>query len=256
MNLVTQNAASKIPNAPTSAGINKKLKQRNVPQYFVKQGDKIMVDIDHPEWLRLLQKRERQEQKGMNQGSKNGHPLRIKKPGKPGRPKKEKSVTAADDEKSGAQKEKPPRGKKAVNGIDRVLTLVPERKELTLDDFAGHDEDIEELSKASYIANLKEQVLKNDGIHFQNEIKKMSLLKSAKNVISVDYAEFVYFGYMEKINVELLMMTKKLKSKIEARMKEHDLSGILRLIDREHETIIRETKKNQAEDAEKWRAEK
>ena len=178
MTLLTQNAASKLPNAPTSAGINKKLKQRNIPAYFVKQGDKILVDIDHPEWLRLLQKRERRDQKGMNQGSKNGHPLRPKKPGKPGRPKKEKPETVIDavEEEDGGQEAQGPIGnaerkkprKKKVNGMDRVLTLVPERKELTPADFTGHDEDIEELSKASYIANLKEQVLKNDGIHFQN----------------------------------------------------------------------------------------
>jgi hypothetical protein len=128
-------------------------------------------------------------------------------------------------------------------------------KDFNIDSF-GQDyseKDLDELVKASQIANLEEQVLKNDGIRYTNETKKIELEKKAKNIIDLSLAEFLYFGYMEKIGIEILMMTKKLRDKIEVKVQDNDAAGILKLIDREHETILREVKKAQVDDLEKWR---
>jgi IS30 family transposase len=60
---------------------------------------------------------------------------------------------------------------------------------------------------------------------------------------------------MEKAGIDCFMMTKKLRDKIEAKVQDGDSSGILKLIDREHETIFREIKKSQRDEVDKWRNE-
>lgn len=231
MKLITQKEASLLDYAPSLPGINKKLKAKKVPKFFVENDGKMMVNIQHPEWVALINRRMKQEQKGNHPGSS---PEVILK-----RAEKEKNPDADNGGKI--------RGKGKKSKLDTYIDSI---------DFDNvKTTDMEELVNASQVANLREQILKNEKLSHEISIKQIELNKKSKNIIDISLAEFLYFGYMEKIGIELLMMTKKLRDKIEAKVQDNDSPGILKLIDREIETILREVKKAQKDDLEKWRKE-
>jgi hypothetical protein len=88
---------------------------------------------------------------------------------------------------------------------------------------------------------------------FKIEQSKMDLLKKAGNLAEVDYMKWVYLGYMEKISIDLLRMTKKLETRLKAFVEEGDYKGLVKLVDKEHSLILATVKKNQKEDLKKWK---
>lgn len=117
------------------------------------------------------------------------------------------------------------------------------------------------------IQKLQEEIRKKQ---LENETLFLKLRKESGNVIDFGLAEYMFSGYLEKINLEKLRFPGKIEPAIEGVITdlmrsiktgaEHKSSKevarqITKLIIREEETIIRETKKAQADDIKSWREE-
>ena len=57
MTLKTQHAASQIQGAPSKPYLSKMAHSNNCPKYFVNIDGRLKIDIDHPDWLALIEKR-------------------------------------------------------------------------------------------------------------------------------------------------------------------------------------------------------
>ena len=75
MQLVSQFQATKMQNSPSKQYLSKLSKKEPRPDFFVEQLGKLLIDIDHPEWLAMLNKRsekngEKPQQKSVKKISK------------------------------------------------------------------------------------------------------------------------------------------------------------------------------------------
>lgn len=145
-------------------------------------------------------------------------------------------------------------GKKSTTEKPEPETKQSKNKSSDENNFKNSPE-ILDLTIESHIANLKKQPLKNEAQEFINERKKLELLKEAGDVMEFQVGDFLFFGYMEKCNNDIISMTKKLKLKITNYVMEKDVDGLIKLIDREHKSILSTIKKNQKKDVKNWQKE-
>ena len=230
MNRISQIEASKLEYAPTCAGINKKLKQKVVPGFFVEHENKMLVDTDHMEWKNLIRKRRNSSLKGNNSGERTDiHKPRIPKPIKPVKLTKP---------------EKPAKPIKPTDPID-IKTIYNKSEKKGIDD----------LLKESDRANIMEPILKSKKL--QNEIEKqdLELKKTAGEVIEYQLGEFLFFGFIEKGFTDLLSISKKIRPIIENLCKENKPKDILKRYDREISSVLEEIKSQQKKDVKKWKEE-
>ena len=140
--------------------------------------------------------------------------------------------------------------------IQNVEHKEPEPQQELLTKHGTAQKDIEELVKESQIANLEEQILKNKKVRLQNEQEEIKLRKSCKDIAEIRLVEFLYLGYMEKMNIELLALNKKIGPIIDNLIKEKDSEGVKKRYQREFESMLRNIKAAQKADLEKWENEK
>ena len=168
-----------------------------------------------------------------------------------------KNMFASFSGETPTPKKKPVPKKKTVpkKGSNKKATgSKPETNKSKSDDFKN-DPEILDLTIESHIAQLKKQPLKNEAQEFINERKKLELLKEAGDVMEFQVGDFLFFGYMEKCNNDIISMTKKLKLKITNFVNERDVDGLIKLIDKEHKSILSTIKKNQKKDVKNWQKE-
>jgi len=121
---------------------------------------------------------------------------------------------------------------------------------------------------------------------FKIEMQKIELEKIAGNLIELQFAQFAFFGYLERVNQEMLLLPKKFMAKIEHLLTDHIVNNpdiqkiestelreavfsVLSSFDRkaiaseliklnisEYEEIIRTVKKSQLEDIDNWNKER
>lgn len=227
MLLVTQSKASEMPYAPSRQYLGKLAKEENRPAFFVEDGEKILVNVQHPEWEALLERR-RQDN--------------------PGRILKTKGASSGPGGRKKGEAKKPkgqPKGKKPAVKPSSIPAAKENPLGLTGDEL--HD-----LIRRSQIAGLEEQIIKNEIARAKAELEKMKLKREAGELIEFKLAEFLFLGYLEKLNVELLSLTKKLEPIIDNLVKERDTRGVLKRFSREFENIINEVKKAQEKDLQEW----
>ncbi len=149
--------------------------------------------------------------------------------------KKKKAIPPPVRKKSNQQVIVKNRSKKSseVNGQNSSLPVSPVRRNLQLRKL-----ELEIQEKEVKVAN-------------QIFIQK----KQRSEVVEWNIADFLFFGYLEKINLDLLRMPKKIEPIVENLVKEGKTREIIRRFEREITTIIREVKKNQVETVQKWREE-
>ena len=116
-------------------------------------------------------------------------------------------------------------------------------------------EELADLRRESNKAKLLEPILKNEKLSYINEQQKLSLLKESGKVMETSFGEFLYFGYMEKLNIDILMMLKKLKPKIDNLVKERDTDGVIKVLKKEYKSILDTVKKSQEKDVKAWKKE-
>ena len=105
-------------------------------------------------------------------------------------------------------------------------------------------------------ANLEEarieRQLKNEMMGYKRDSERLEMQKKAGNVIDFDLAAFLFFGYMERMNVELLNLKNKIAPMIENLVKEGDFDGVLNRYHKEHQKIVKAIMKAQAKDSKDW----
>jgi len=98
-----------------------------------------------------------------------------------------------------------------------------------------------------------------NALKIEQEILKVA--KEAGQLIEFELADFLFFGYIERMNRELLGFPARIKNEttlmIQDAIKEKLDPGevaerIIKIIVREFEAIIRETKKDQKRDVQEW----
>ena len=234
MILATIAEASRMPFAPTRAALYKQIKtaeekQASRPRYFVDDRGKVKVDIDHPDWKHMLEERQGKERGAA--ASESG-----KKPGMSG-----------EGQRQETSKRKPGRKASTTEGAENNQSDIPEQL------LSGDKLDL--LIARSKIALLEEQILKNDGVRYLNEQKKIKLKKEAGELIEFKLAEFLFLGHIEKLTVEILGLCKKIEPMLDNLVKKGDTKGVIELFNRHFENILTEVKKAQSDDLRDWEAE-
>jgi hypothetical protein len=234
MLLVTQSKASGMPYAPSRQYLGKMAKEKDRPAFFVDDGDKVKINIEHPEWEALLEKRRKEK------------PDRIVQTKGTGKPKGSRGGGKSKSEKKPAK----PKGDRA-SAKSVSLPAAKDGASLGLS-----SKELHELVQKSQIATLEEQIIKNDISRAKAEQEKMKLKRQAGELIERRLAEFLYFGHIEKLYIEILTLTKKLEPIIDNLVKERDTRGVVKRLDRELQNILAEVRKAQEKDLEEWEEER
>ena len=90
-------------------------------------------------------------------------------------------------------------------------------------------------------------------MELQVEKEQIQLDKEAGNLMETEMGEFLFFGYVDKLNVDITSLPKKLKPRIDLLVKDGDTGGVIREIKKELKTILESVKKAQSADMRKWR---
>ena len=293
MILVTQSKASTYPYAPTRQALSKKSKEKPRPGYFRQDRGHLRIDIEHPEWVAMLKRREKEDPerilkvpKKIRDMAKSGDGVKgakgkqkkavVKKRSVKGEEKKETGNGNKGKQTSGKSvgknviqnKSKDKRYKNEKNNQEtnqKVRKVKPKKKTNNYNngldeegDYVsdhGEDPELKSLAKAAYRADLEEQVLKNELHRFKIEQEKVKLKKETGQLIELNLANFIFLGYMEKMNIELLGLCKKIEPIIINMVKEGDGKAVLKRFNREFQNIIVGVKKSQSDDLEEWREE-
>lgn len=223
---MTKNAASKLPYAPKPAHFTQQQKKENPPAYLVEHNGKIMVDTDSDAWAEFIARRKDEYDRGVRRGNA-------------------WQEQRHDDVSSIGNKGGSKSGDKKSTPVAHLKT-----------DTAGTHDEIDELREKSNKAKLLEPILKAESMQHKIEMNKLELQKEAGNLIEYQLAEFLFNGYLEKMNIEMLKLPDKVDPIIRNYTKENKPDEIIKLFKRELETILVEIKRAQKEDVKKWREEK
>lgn len=115
------------------------------------------------------------------------------------------------------------------------------------------DKELEELGKKASRAALEEQIYKTELVKFKTEKEKMAIEKEAGILIEFDLANFLFFSYMEKMNLQMLGLMKRNQARLENLIKERDPKGVEKLVNREIKNILIDIKKQQQKDLDEWK---
>ena len=97
-------------------------------------------------------------------------------------------------------------------------------------------------------ADVKEKEIKN-------EISYLEMQKKSGNIIDFNLANYLFFSYMEKANVDFLRAAKKNEARIDNFVKEGKTREIVKLFENEATAILKEIIKSQKLSLEKWKDE-
>lgn len=139
---------------------------------------------------------------------------------------------------------------------EKALSIIDQEKNIQNEKFADYmdsdDVDLPDLTKESYKAQLMKHINDEKLQKYKIEQEKMKMMKAAGDIQERSFAEFLYYGYMEKCNLDFLSMMKKLKPKLDALVKEKDTAGVIKLINKEIKNTLTTIKKNQKKDVKEW----
>lgn len=115
---------------------------------------------------------------------------------------------------------------------------------------------MEQLHIESAMAKLRDPILKAENLSYKIEQEKLKLEKEAGNLIDFELAEYLFFGYIERANTEILRLTHKIKPIIINLCNENKPEAIIKRFNRELEAILIEIKDSQKIDVKQWRADR
>lgn len=216
--IITRAEAEKLDHAPTRAYLTKVSKYIPRPGYLVDTEKGIMVDTEKYEWKELIRKRADKKVRKSQQGGKR----KINQP-----------EIKSPEEKPQRVKEPKPKRIIKTNGSE-----------------------LDDLEEESMRAKLMEPILKNRSLEHKIEMNTLELKKAAGELIEFQLADFLFFGYMERINLELLGITRKIAPIIDNLVKEKKTEDILKRFNREIEIILKEIKAEQEKDIKQWQDER
>jgi len=228
--LISQYAASKLPFAPSKQALNVKSKKLPPPGFFVEIDGKMKIDINHPEWEMLIESNKIK----LLGGVESIQTEMIKpEPKKRGRPKGKKTSLPAP--------------------LETTPLIPPTDPEEPLASPDTEDEKkYKKLVKKAAEAKLQGEINKTTISDLKIEQEKMELKKKAGQIAEFEFMNFLYFGYMEKVNTDCLGMMKRLEPILINLVKEGDCRGIIKRVNKELKSIFIEIKKSQSVDIKNW----
>lgn len=155
-----------------------------------------------------------------------------------------------ESRKAKAAKKKPAKKRKA-KASPKTKTK-PEPPENPQGESFTEQEDFLNTALESKKAKMAQEVEKYRKLKLENEQLEIALRRSAGELIEYAAAEFLFTGYLEKMNIQLLSAPKKLEPVIDNLVKDGNTKGILKRLIREFENMIKEVKRAQKDDIEKW----
>jgi len=102
------------------------------------------------------------------------------------------------------------------------------------------------------LKKLEEDVKEKE---IKNEISYLEMQKKSGNIIDFNLANYLFFSYMEKANVDFLRAAKKNEARIDNFVKEGKTRAIVKLFENEATAILKEIIKSQKLSLEKWKDE-
>jgi len=249
MPLITQHGASKLEGAPSKPYLSKMSKKIPRPLYFVDHEGKIKVDTDHFEWVSMLLARTSSTIAGFTNGlsmKKNLDNI-VKPPVKKAPVKKIVKPKKKPVAKKKNEPKKSPAPKKEPETPPAPVIIHKAKKPAK--------GSIEELAEEAARARLEQEILKAKLLEYKTEQEQLKLMKESGGLIEYALADFLFIGFMELTNSQILSLLKKIEPVIVNMCIENNPKGILKRLTRDLESIIRDTKDNQAEAVKKWRTE-
>ena len=229
MNLITQSAASKLAYAPSRAYLSKICNKPNRPNYFVPKDEHVYIDTDHTEWKALIRNRKLAAATGTVVGGNTNNLDPVAKKTKP----KKQSVKKAKPKK---RTEARPLFKKVEpEKIAEKKDPVVIEQEMEFDDMAAR------MARAK----VEKAELETAKLKWEIRRKKIQAEKETKDLVEFSFAEYYFFSYLEKVNSSMLRLPKKLKPQIVNYCLEKDPEGLLKYLQVEIETTLREAKLQQ-----------
>lgn len=125
------------------------------------------------------------------------------------------------------------------------------KKEITVPD----DDNLDDLFGEAQKAKLQQEIYKAELAGYKSQKEAIELKKKAGDLIETSFAEYLYFGYMERVNLDLLRMAKRIEPMIENMVNDRNTRGIIKRINSEITNILKGIQKQQAEDVKNWRDE-
>ena len=117
------------------------------------------------------------------------------------------------------------------------------------------DKEYELLVSKSSHAQLYKHIQLEELNHLKIENERVNFLKNAGKVAELSFMDFLYFGYMEKCNLDLLKMVKKLKHRYRTFLDVEKLDKVIELLEREINYVLKGVKDKQKEELENWKNE-
>lgn len=115
------------------------------------------------------------------------------------------------------------------------------------------DPEYEKLRTQSTHAQLYKHIQVEELNHLKIENERVNFLKNAGRVAELSFMDFLYFGYMEKCNLDLIRMVKKLNHRWKPLLDKETLDKITDMLSKEVSYVLRGVKEKQKEEVESWK---
>lgn len=173
------------------------------------------------------------------------------------KPVQKKTVKKSEKKQTVHKPQEKPKEKKETVPPSSLPVKPPRNKPPINTEYGeGYDGDsLGELTEQAAEAKLREQISKAELAAYKVEKESLALKKAAGDVQETAFAEFLYYGYMEKCNLDLLRMMKRIEPMIENMVNDHNTAGIIKRINNEITTILKSIQKQQDEDRKNWKKE-
>jgi hypothetical protein len=145
-------------------------------------------------------------------------------------------------------KKKIPQITGTVEDVEADAYEIPSGKSKAKSNHETPEIDDTDLMHKATRAQLMEAISKSKLAELKVTGEQLKVEKDVGNIIDYELAEFLFFGYMDKVNVEIGRLPRKLEGEIGKKGS--------KLLEKELNTILRMIKKQQKADVNKWRRER
>jgi hypothetical protein len=112
--------------------------------------------------------------------------------------------------------------------------------------------DYGELAELANIAQLEQEISKAVVLKYKAEQEGIKLKKESGDLIEYAMADYLFTGFMETTNFQLLTFLRKIEPDIKNYCKENEPMDLIAQINKGLETILIDVKKQQKEEIKKW----
>lgn len=113
--------------------------------------------------------------------------------------------------------------------------------------------DNDSLTEQSRKAILREPILKAQQLEYKIKQDQLKLEKESGNLIEYGLADYLFTGFMDKTNFQILTILKKIEPIIINLCRENEPYQLLMRIQKELESIVKDIRSQQKKEVENWR---